>query len=121
MNVELVPAEPRDFEALLAEPLPWRVKAFAGRVEGKTIGVGGLTHLPDGTVSAFVLLSEQARRYPIALHKAAMMTMNAAIELGFRRVIALPDPKIEAAERWLLRLGFHIQEIDGHKVAIWTR
>lgn len=108
-----------DFRAMLDEPLPYRCRAFAVEDDGKLLGIGGLAFLPDGTVGAFVHMVEGARRYRIALHKAGLACMAEAKRLGIRRVVALADPSVEPACRWLERLGFGPMVIDGQKVYAW--
>lgn len=118
-KVELRPATSSDIAVLVAEPLPYRVRAFAAERDGELLGLGGLAFLPTGTVAAFVLLAEGARRYKIALHKAGLRTMQEARRLGIRRVVAMAEPGVEPAPRWLERLGFHPMTIDGEQVYAW--
>lgn len=118
-KVVLRPATRADFDALLDEPLPWRVRATAAEVDGVLIGVGGLAFLPDGTVGAFVHASDAAKKYPVTLHKAGLRTMAEARKLGIRRVVALADEKIDRAIPWLERLGFRKMIHEGGGVWVW--
>lgn len=108
-----------DVDALIAEPLPYRIRAFAAERDGELLGVGGLAFLPDGTVGAFVHVVPGARRYRVALHKAGLRTMALARQLGVRRVVALAEPGVEPACRWLHRLGFREMTVDGEQVFAW--
>lgn len=108
-----------DFQEIIGEPLPFRVRAFAVEHDGKLLGIGGLAYLPNGTVGAFVHATEGARPYRIAMHKAGLRTMEEARKLGLRRVVALAEPGIEPAVRWLERLGFHPTVVDGETVYAW--
>ena len=117
-RIELRDATRSDFEAMLDEPLPYRVRAFAASRDGELLGVGGLAFLPE-SVAAFLLVVPGARRYRVALHKAGIHTMNEARRLGIRRVVALAEPGIEPADRWLNRLGFHVTDVGGKSVYVW--
>jgi RimJ/RimL family protein N-acetyltransferase len=121
-KVVLRPATRADFDKMLAEPLPYRVRAFAVEREGDLLGVGGLGFMPDGTVAAFVHTVDGAHRYKVAMHKAGLVTMAEARRLGLRRVVASADPGIEASGRWLERLGFEPTDMDadGHRIYVWN-
>ena len=120
------PARAADFEALLAEPLPWRVRAFAGECDGELLGVGGLAFPPDGAVAAFLILARDqdgkasARRYPVALHKAGLSVLAEAKRLRIRRVVVLAEQHNAAAEPWLKRLGFQPLNSGGETVWVWS-
>lgn len=105
---------------MLAEPLPYRTRGIAGEIDGKLLGVGGLALLPNQTWAAYVHLHPEARNYPVALHRAALLTLNQAKLYGISRVVAFAEDGIEAAERWLARLGFEPMQVDGRDVWIWT-
>lgn len=113
-------ATAEDFEQFVETPLMCRVRAFAAVVDDdRVIGVGGLAFLPDGTTAAFVHATDEARNHRFAAHKAGLRAMEEAKRLGIRRIVATASPEVEAAERWLLRLGFREAEVDGAKVFIW--
>lgn len=118
-GVVLRPATLSDFQAMLGEPLPYRVRAFAVEHDGKLLGVGGLAYLPNGSIGAFVHVVEGARRYRLALHKAGLRTMQEAKRLGIHRVVAMAEPGVEPACRWLERLGFRPMTVDGEQVYAW--
>jgi hypothetical protein len=115
-----------DFTQLLAEPLPYRVRAFAGERGGELLGVGGLAFQPDGAVAAFLILTKDesghapARRYKVALHKAGLRVLAEARRLRIRRVVALAEQHNEAAEPWLTRLGFQPLVRGGETAWVWT-
>lgn len=123
-RVVLRPATAADLDALVAEPLPYRVRAFAafltgGETAGETLlGAGGLAFLP-ATVAAFLILKPGASRYRVALHKAGLRVMDEARRLGIARVVALADPRVVPAARWLERLGFREIMVDGEKAYVW--
>jgi RimJ/RimL family protein N-acetyltransferase len=118
-KVEIRYAVKSDFETLMEDPLPWRVRAFAAVLDDELLGVGGLAFMPDGTVAAFVRMDEKARRYKVAIHKAGLRTMQEAKRLGIRRVVALAEDGIEPARRWLQRLGFNKMIVDDQEVWVW--
>lgn len=113
------PATSRDFVEFASSLPPHRVRAFVGEIDGVTLGIGGLAYLPNGSVLAFCDLKEEARRYPVALHRAGRETLRFAAELGIRKILATADNLQPAAERWLLRIGFVPTEIDGVRIFIW--
>lgn len=119
MSIDLRPATKADFDAIMDEPLPYRVRAFAAWRDTDLLGIGGLAFLPDGTVAAFMQTVQGARRYKVAMHKAALATLAEAKRLGIRSVVALADPQIEPAKPWLARLGFRPLDIDGNEVWTW--
>jgi len=118
-RVILRDARKADFEALLAEPLPYRTRAFAAERDGELLGIGGLIFQPQDIVAAFVLLRPGAARYKVALHKAGKRTMAEARRLGISRVVALAEKGNPAAEPWLMRLGFKRKTVRGESVWLW--
>lgn len=110
-----------DFAGFVELPLPYRVRAFAA-VEGeRVLGVGGLAYLPDGTVGAFVHADDEARKHRIAAHKAGLRAMAEAEALGLKCVVAMASEEVEAAERWLLRLGFAPEVHNDATVYVWRK
>jgi hypothetical protein len=118
-RVTLRPATRSDFDTLSAEPLPYRIRAFAGEAGGDLLGIGGLAFPPDGTVIAFLQAGAKARNYPVSLHRAALRVLGEARRLRIPRVVAVAENGVEAAARWLVRLGFERSHIDGHEVWTW--
>ena len=117
MPVTLEPASADDFRAVSHGLPPVRVRGFAGKKDGILLGVGGIA-FTAGAPTAFVELTEEARKHPVALHKAALKTLAMAREMGLRRLVATSTTGHPAAERWLLRLGFKPQCIDGIEVFV---
>lgn len=101
--------------------IPYRMIALVGRNdEGRIIGVGGIAFLPDGQKYAFTELTDEARKHPMALHKAALMILDAARRRGIKRIVASADMAASpAAKRWLARLGFQQHEWNNQEVWIW--
>ena len=120
-RVVLRPATRADFDAMLAEPLPYRVRAIAGEVDGELLAIGGLAFQLDGTVTAFLQASEIARDYPVSLHRAALEILSEARRLRIPCVMAEAEAGVEPAQRWLTRLGFSPAHIDGQEVWVWRR
>ena len=105
-RVVLRPTRPDDLPHLIGEPLPWRVRAITGEIDGRVIGIGGLTFLPGGTVAAWTALTDEALRHKITLHRAALRLLREAKAAGYSRIVACADPESVKAVRWLERLGF---------------
>ena len=111
-SVTLTPATAADFVELAdrsfntpAAP-PTRVLALAGKIDGRVIAIGGISFWPNGVRGAFADVTPEARKHPIALHKAALATIELARKHKVKRLTAVADAPFDAAERWLLRLGF---------------
>lgn len=123
-RVEIGAATEEDFVRFTTErygaaaPLQHRAIALAARLDGRILGIGGVTFTPDGGRWAFCDLSEEAYRYPVAMHKAALMTMRLAKERGIRRLVATALSGHPAGDRWLRRLGFVPREVKGITVYV---
>lgn len=98
-----------------------RVIALTARDEdGRIIGIGGVAFLKDGQRLAFTELTDEARKYPVALHKTALKLLDVARQRGIRRIVATADMAASpAAKRWLERLGFIEHHYNGIAVYIW--
>lgn len=112
---------PEDFAAL--EPLlggkhPYRARTLTATADGKVLGVGGLVYLPDGTTWASVVMSDEARRYPTAIHRAGLAAMKMIRRSGARRVFARAEDGNNTARRWLMRLGF-TEVADSDRIFVW--
>lgn len=119
MSLEIRPTVPEDVGALVAEPLPFRIKGKTAVEDGRPIAFGGLACLPGGGFGAFLHGGEHAKRFPVSFHKAVLKGLAEARAAGIRPITALADETTEAAERWLLRLGFEPMIVDGTKVFVW--
>lgn len=104
---------------MIAESLPWRVRAWAVENDGELLGIGGFAYQPNDTIAAFVLKKPGAEKYRVALHRAGLTAMTEARRLGYRRIVALAEQTNEAAERWLARLGFKEVMVDGQQAWVW--
>lgn len=121
MRVTLRPTVSADVPFLTADPLPARIQGITAEVDGKIIGLGGLSYRPNGTVIAFAWISEEARKYPRAIHRAGRMAVDLIRASRLPVVVAEAEPGNPAAERWLERLGFEKREIAGADVFVWER
>lgn len=112
MRAILVPATPADFVDLATRSPhtpgapPVRVIAIAGKVDGRVIAIGGIAIWPNGVKHAFADIGPEARKYPIAIHKAGLATIALAKKHGMRELRAVAAEPKDVALRWLLRLGF---------------
>ena len=113
MTVEIRPSIPSDFDRFTDKPLPYRVRSITGLIDGEVVAVGGIATIPTGGYAVFLMADDKARKKPIALHKAGLRILDEARRLGIRRLVTNKDSHIEAAERWLIRLGF--RPIDEEK------
>lgn len=130
-TITLRPAIAADLPHVIGEPLPWRIRAITALADGRVIGLGGVALPPHGPAIAFVQLAPapdgggaEARRYPVAFHRAGLMAMAMIRASGAATVIATADAGSAAAVRWLKRLGFtpsERQDIAGRVLFVWKR
>lgn len=118
-KVIIRPATRADIDAMIDEKLPWRVRAWAVEKGDELLGIGGFAYQPNDTIAAFVLKKPGAEKYAVSLHRAGLMAMREARRLGYRRIVALAEQTNEAAERWLIRLGFKLVMVDREKAWVW--
>jgi hypothetical protein len=102
------PATADDIAAFYGEddPRP-TVLAWAGEVDGKVLGIGGLA-FAQGWWFGFCDISAEGRRYKVTIAKMARMIMAEAQARGIRYVYADADANEPMAVRWLRSLGFDI-------------
>lgn len=127
MRVILRPTKAADLSAVIAEALPYRIKALtavltdASGNETKILGIGGLAFPPNEPPWAFVQQAPEAKNYPKAFHKAGLAAMQMIQESGLPEVFANCPLDDITAGRWLARLGFRIAEFQPvENQLIWT-
>jgi hypothetical protein len=142
-RVTLRPTIPADLPHVIGERLPYRIRAITALVDDRVVGMGGIAFPPHGPAIAFVQLAPspsegapvcegkrtatglpEARRYPVAFHRAGLMAMEMIRASGVRQVLATADADSDAAVRWLKRLGFQPasrQRIGGKLLFVWDR
>jgi RimJ/RimL family protein N-acetyltransferase len=104
--VRLRPAISSDLPHIIGEPLPFRIRAITVVVDDRVIGLGGIAFPPHGPVIAFVQQTAEARKYPVAFHRAGLQAMRMIRESGLAQVVATTDRNSPRAIRWIERLGF---------------
>jgi hypothetical protein len=130
-KVIIRPTVPSDLPAVIADPLPCRIRTLTavlqpsadGGGEETVLGVGGIAFLPGG-VEAFVQAAPDAHSFPVAFHRAGLMAMKMIRGSGVREVAASCDADNPPAVRWLKRLGFVESERQPWPEKIlwfWTR
>ena len=98
------PATVGDFVSFLGAAPPWRCRAWAGEVGGSIVGMGGVSYPPHAVAPiVWADLTDAARRHAVTLHRHAMAFLRT---LDHPRLLCMADSEIEAAPRWLRRLGF---------------
>ena len=116
------PTTKADCEAFYGKALPYRIKAYTGVIDGEVVAIGGLGFPPDGPAIGFADLKDIARQWPYAveLHRFARRVIAEAKAAGVPRIVAKADTSIEAAARWLERLGFEPPNGEG-TLFIWRQ
>jgi hypothetical protein len=117
LSFRIAPTTKADCEAFYGKELPYRIKAYTGFIDDEVVAIGGLGFPPEGPTIGFADMKETARQWPYAveLHRFARRVIKEAKEAGVPRIVASADTSIEAAERWLKRLGF--EHLNG---TIWV-
>jgi len=92
------------YESWYGEPPPRTVRAFAFVEGGRILGIAGLIPA-NGFMMLFSDLSEEARRGARELLRTGRKLLAHAGARGLP-VYATPAPEVEAAPRFLERLGF---------------
>jgi RimJ/RimL family protein N-acetyltransferase len=105
-TVRLRPAIASDLREIIGEPLPFRIRAITVLADDHVVGMGGIAFPPHGPVIAFVQQTEDAKKYPVAFHRAGLLAMRMIRDAGIMQVIATTDRDSPAAIRWIERLGF---------------
>ena len=96
------------------------MRAVTAHVGDRILAIGGIAILPNRQFAAFAHISDEMReRYPVALHKAGIRGMRLALDLNAKKVMAIPDEDVPAANRWLERLGFTATEVKGERLYQW--
>lgn len=116
------PAVASDFIELTGKLFPYRSRAWSGVLGEEILGIGGIAYMPDNVHGVFFLGGDKARQYPVTLHKAGLMVLKTARQLGIRKLVTYAEPDVNAAERWLERLGFKPTMIDQEQeVWVWEQ
>lgn len=118
-RVEIRPTVAADLPHLTAAPLPWRIKAMTGLVDGEIVGVAGIGFPLNGAIVAFAQLTPAARAHKFALHRAALRFLDECAREGIAEIVALPDVAVPGAESWLRHLGFTPLARNGQQVWVW--
>src|SRR5882672_5314616 len=141
-KVTLRPAILADLPHVIGEPLPYRIRAITALIDDRVIGMGGIAFPACGPAIAFVQLAPssraetvcasepaaasipEAKRYPVAFHRAGLMAMEMIRRSHVAQVVATADARSDVAVRWLKRLGFQPaerQQIAGKLLFVWNR
>src|SRR6266849_6627454 len=142
-KVTLRPPILADLPHVIGEALPYRIRAITALIDDRIIGMGGIAFPPYGPAIAFVQLVPssredaagcdgehtatsipEAKRYPVAFHRAGLMAMEMIRTSGVTQVVATADARSDVAVSWLKRLGF--RPAEGHRIAgkllfVWNR
>ena len=118
MALVVEPATVKDFLDFSGKLPPHRCVAWAARLDGVVIGLGGLMILPEGGCLAFVDMKEEARQFHKTLHQTGLRFMRHARTLNLGPIYATTETGVPRADEWLERLGFEKREIGGSKVFV---
>lgn len=106
VRARIRPATAADFVRFYGREPPEGWFGIAGERRGALVGFGGVTIDAD-TGRAWAFVDRVGVNLPgKALHRSALLTLAQAAEMGIAELHATCDDRIEAAARWLTRLGF---------------
>jgi hypothetical protein len=109
--IEVRPSTIQDLMAHCGDLPPYRLRAFTGLLDGQIIAIGGVAYLPNGAVLAFLDASEEVRsKGKLSLYKTAKRLVEECKARGVTMINAMQQVDIEAAERFLTRLGFKLSD-----------
>ena len=141
-KITLRPTILADLPHVIGGPLPYRIRAITALIDDRVIGMGGIAFPPCGPAIAFVQFAPssrvdavcasepaaasipEARRYPVAFHRAGLMAMEMIRGSRVAQVVATADARSDVAVRWLKRLGFQPaerQQIAGKHLFVWNQ
>lgn len=112
------PATRQDFLDYSGALPACRVRAWAARLDGRVIGIGGVFYAPNGGLYAFLDLSDEARAFPRCLHRTGLSFMREMRQSGLGPIAATTTTDVPRADAWLERLGFVKHEVGGTKVFV---
>jgi hypothetical protein len=116
-KITLRPTILADLPQVIGEPLPYRIRAITALIDGRVIGMGGIAFPPYGPAIAFVQFAPssrvetvcasepaaasipEARRYPVAFHRAGLMAMEMIRRSHVAQVVATADARSDVAVR----------------------
>jgi hypothetical protein len=121
--VRLRPTIAADLPHVIGEPLPFRIRAITMIIDNRVVGLGGIAFPPHGPVIAFVQQTGEARKYPVAFHRAGLLAMRMVRASGLSHVVATTARDSPRAIRWIERLGFTrtaVQPLPDKWLYEWT-
>lgn len=89
-----------------AESLEASGGGFTGMVDGRVVACAGCSEVWQGRAVAWALLSKDASKHMMVLHRAVHGYLKAA---QFRRIEAWVDEGFKPGERWLQMMGFRLE------------
>jgi len=84
---------------------------FTGEIDGKVVGIAGLSPQWENRAIIWSLLSEESGAHFVHITKVALRLLE---DCPFRRVEATVDVGFEQGHRWIKMLGF---ELEGYMKA----
>lgn len=114
----LRPATADDWRAMLGMEAPAHWIGLACEEGDRLLGIGGAYEGQDGRWWASIAVREKR---PLSLMKAAREILETA-DSARVPLHAIPDSRIEGAEKFLVRIGFKAtgETIEGREVYRWT-
>lgn len=100
------------------DPDPLTGKATALVLNGKTLAICVVRDMRGGAPWIGAIVSDDGRRNPVSLHKAAVDGLPKLLA-RFGRLCAIGDYREPSLARWLRHLGFRQARDLGNGVTMW--
>ena len=123
MRVDIRKARPADITRLSGATIVegGRYIGWTGWIGRLAVGTGGVVMQPDGRATAlFGCLPGYRHLLGVSFHRRTVRLLKRLDMAGVKTLVAMCDPEIEPADRWLRRLGFRPRGdvIDGEMVYV---
>lgn len=116
------PANPGDYEAFSGEPQRWTGRSVVMEYQGRVLGIGSIVYQRGSLPGVRMEMSDEARRFPVSIHRAGKMLIAMAERTGIPAMAAIRDAGEKNSAKWLASLGFtQAGTCEEGEVWIWQR
>lgn len=116
-KIQIRPVSKDDVLEFLGKPFDQSLRGVAVELDGKVIGIGAVLHTTQK--QAFSNISEELRRRPVTLCKAAKI-FRGILNRYDSRIVAYPSPEEHNSKGFLKWVGFEPTD-ESEEVFLWKR